>query len=76
MKMMFLQLRIAKYRDYKKFDNNNFTEDLLFRLAVANTEANDTSFPNFLEICQQTINHNAPYKQKQLLGRQSLTLDE
>ena len=59
MKFQKLQPRIIKYRDYKKFDNDNFREDLFFRLAIANAEANDAIFLDFCAIYQQTINHHA-----------------
>ena len=58
------QSRIINYKDYEKFGNDNFREGLLFRLAVANTEANSTIFLTFFEICHQAINHHVHCIQK------------
>ena len=68
MSLQKLQPRITNCRDYKKFGNTNFREVLQFRLAIANTDANDTSFLKLFEIWQQATNHPALCKQKGLRG--------
>ena len=68
MTLQKLQPRITNCRDYKKFGNTNFREVLQFRLAIANTDANDTSFLKLFEIWQQATNHPALCKQKGLRG--------
>ena len=35
------------YRDYEKFGNDNFRENLLFRLVIASNEAKGTIFLGF-----------------------------
>ena len=52
------------YRDYEKFDNDNFRENLLFRLVIANNEAKETSFPGFSLICQQNMYHHIQHANK------------
>ena len=68
MSLQKLQPRITNCRDHKKFGNTNFREVLQFRLAIANTDANDTSFLKLFEIWQQATNHPALCKQKGLRG--------
>lgn len=52
------------YRDYEKFGNDNFRENLLFRLVIANNEAKETSFLGFSLICQQNMYHHIQHANK------------
>ena len=57
------------YRDYNNFDNENFREDLLLRLAIANTKAKDTSFFDcFLNMPANYMPPYTPWKQKCVRG--------
>ena len=51
------------YRDNKSFENKLFREEL-FELSNSTLEENANGFEGFIEICQKTLNHGAPAKQK------------
>ena len=70
MKIYFqkLQPRVINYREYKHFQNENFTKDLLFELSRLNIRNNDDSFTGFIETCMETVNQYAPCKQKHVRG--------
>ena len=59
-----LKPRVINYRDYKVFENQLFREDLLYELSKTTLEENADGFQEFIEICQKTLNHNAPTEQK------------
>ena len=58
------------YRDYKSFENKLFREELVFELSNSTLEENANGFEEFIEICQKTLNHRAPAKQKFVRGTQ------
>ena len=59
---------VINYRDYKSFENKLFREELLFELSNSTFEENVDGFEEFIEICQKTLNHHAPTKQKFIWG--------
>ena len=60
--------RVLNYRDHKSFKNKLFTEELLYELSNATFEENADGFEKIVEICQKTLNHHAPTKQKLIQG--------
>ena len=70
MKMRFqnLQPRVINHRDYKHFQNENFSEDLPFGLSKLDIRNNDDGFTGFIETCMETVNQHAPCKQKRVRG--------
>ena len=59
-----LKPRVINYRDYKSFENKLFREELLFELSNSVLEEDTDGFEEFIEICQETLNHHASTKQK------------
>ena len=59
-----LQPRIINYRDYRRFQNDVFREELLSELLDVSIGENEEDFSNFLDICKKNVNHHAPCKQK------------
>ena len=58
------QPRIINYRDYKRFQNDVFREELLSELLNLNIDEKEGGFLNFLDICKKILNYHAPCKQK------------
>ena len=58
------QPRIINYRQYKRFQDDLFREELLSELLELNTDENEESFSNFLNICKKILNYHVPCKQK------------
>ena len=65
MKISFerLKTRVINYREYKSFENKLF-RDLLYQLSKTTLEENADGFQELTEICQKTLKHHAPTKQK------------
>ena len=63
-----LQPRIINYRDYRRFQNDVFREELLSELLNVNIGENEEGFSNFLDICKKNLNYHAPCKQKRARG--------
>ena len=63
-----LQPRIIKYRDYRRFQNDVFREELLSELLDVSIGENEEDFSNFLDICKKNVNYHAPCKQKYVRG--------
>ena len=59
-----LKPRVINYRDHKSFENKLFREELLFELSTSTSEENADDLEEFIKICQKTLNHHAPAKQK------------
>ena len=57
-----LQPRIINYRDYRRFQNDVFREELLSELLNVSIGENEEGFSNFLEICKKNVNYHAPCK--------------
>ena len=55
MKVSFqrLQPRIIKYRDYRRFQNDVFREELHSELLDVDIGENEEDFSNFLDICKK-----------------------
>ena len=70
MKVSFqrLQPRIINYRDYRRFQNDVFREELLSELLNVSIGENEEGFSNFLDICKKNVNYHAPCKQKYARG--------
>ena len=70
MKTSFERLKpsVINYRDYKSFENKFSWEELLYELSNLTLEENANGFEKFNEICQKTLNHQAPTKQKSVQG--------
>ena len=62
-----LDPKIAYYRDYNTFCNDNFREHLLSALAMENRDT-DNGLGKFLIVCVKTLDRFAPYKKKYLRG--------
>ena len=63
-----LQPRIINYRDYRRFQNDVFREELLSELLDVSIGENEKDFSNFLDICKKNVNDHAPCKQKYVRG--------
>ena len=63
-----LQPRIINYRDYRRFQNDVFREELLSELLNVSIGENEEGFSNFLDICKKHVNYHAPCKQKYAQG--------
>ena len=55
-----LQSRIINYRDYRRFQNDVFREELLSELLDVSIGENGEDFSNFLDICKKNVNYHAP----------------
>ena len=60
--------RVLNYRNNKSFKNKLFTEELLYELSNTTFEENAYGFEKIIEICQKTLNHHNPTKQKLIQG--------
>ena len=63
-----LKPKVINYRDYKSFENKLFREELLSELSNSTLEENANGLEEFTEMCQKTLNHHAPAKQKFVRG--------
>ena len=63
-----LQSRIINYRDYRRFQNDAFREELLSEFLNVNIGENEEGFSNFLEIGKKNVNYHAPCKQQYARG--------
>ena len=63
-----LQPRIINYRDYRRFQNDVFREELLSELLDVSIGENEEDFSNFLDICKKNVNYHAPCKQNYVRG--------
>ena len=59
-----LKSKVINYRDYKSFENKLFREELLSELSNSTLEENANGLEEFTKMCQKTLNHHAPAKQK------------
>ena len=71
MKTTFEKLKpnIIRYRDYRKFSNNKFRENLISRLSTENTRVDYNGMEKFLQICIKTLDELAPQKKKYSRGK-------
>ena len=63
-----LKPRVINYRDYKHFNNERFTDDLLSEISNSYLEFDNNSFDEFFNMCRLTLNQHAPWKQKYARG--------
>ena len=70
MKTTFEKLKpnIIHYRGYKKFSNDKFQENLIYRLSTENIRADCNGMEKFLQICIKTLNELAPQNKKNSRG--------
>ena len=52
-----LQTRIINYRDYRRFQTDVFSEELLTELVNENIVENEEGFSNLLDICKENLNY-------------------
>ena len=66
MKTTFEKLKpnIIHYRDYRKFSNDKFRENLISRLSTENIRVDCNGMEKFLQICIKTLDELAPQKKK------------
>ena len=63
-----LQPTIINYKDYRRFQNDVFREEVLSELLDVSIGENEEDFSNFLDICKKNVNYHAPCKQKYVRG--------
>ena len=70
MKTTFEKLKpnIIHYRDYRKFSNDKFWENLISRLSTENIRVDCNGMEKFLQICIKTLDELAPKKKKYSRG--------
>ena len=70
MKTTFEKLKpnIMHYRDYRKFSNDKFGENLISRLSSENIRVDFNGMEKFLQICIKTLDELAPQKKKYSRG--------
>ena len=70
MKVTFEKLKpnIIHCRDYKKFSNDKFWENLISRLSTENIRVDCNGMEKFLQICIKTLDELAPQKKKYSRG--------
>ena len=70
MKTTFEKLKpnITHYRDYRKFSNDKFREDLISRLSTESIRVDCNGMEKFLQICIKTLDELAPQKKKYSRG--------
>ena len=70
MKTTFEKLKpnIIHYRDYRKFSNDKFRENLISRLSTENIRVDCNGMEKFLQICIKTLDELAPQKKKYSRG--------
>ena len=66
MKTTFEKIKpdIIHYRDYRKFSNYKFRENLISRLLTENIRVDCNGMEKFLEMCIKTLDELAPHKKK------------
>ena len=66
MKTTFEKLKpnIIHYRDYRKFSNDKFRENLISRLSTESIRVDCDGMEKFLQICIKTLDELAPQKKK------------
>ena len=62
------QSRIINVRDYRRFQNDMFRDELLSELLNVSIGESEEGFSNFLDICKKNVNYHAPCKQKYARG--------
>ena len=55
--------RVKNYREHNLL-KTIFREELLYELSNASSEENANGFEEFIDICQKTLHHNVPTKEK------------
>ena len=63
-----LKTNIIHYRNYRKFSNDKFRENLISRLSTENTRVDCNGMEKFLQICIKTLDELAPQKKKYSRG--------
>ena len=63
-----LQPGVVNYRDYRYFENDRFTTDLLSEFGKANIEEKENGLNNLLNACKRILDIHAPRKQKYARG--------
>ena len=71
MKTTFEKLKpnIIHYRDYRKFSNDKFRENLISCLSTENIRVDCNGMEKFLQICIKTLDELAPQKKKYSRGK-------
>ena len=59
-----LQPRVVNYRDYKYFENDKFSTNLLSEFGKANIEEKENGLNNLPNACKIILDIQAPRKQK------------
>ena len=62
------QPRIIHYKDYKHFQNDRYRDELTPKLSNIVSVNNNIRLNEFLSICMDTLDQNAPYKKKYTPG--------
>ena len=67
MKTTFEKLKpnIIHYRDYRKFSNDKFRENLISRLSTENIRVDYNGMEKFSQICMKTLNEEKVFQRKQ-----------
>ena len=78
MKATFEKLKqnIVHYRDYRKFPNNKFPENLISRLSIENIRVDCNDMEKFFQICIKIPDELAPQKKKYSRGNNMLFIDK
>ena len=63
-----LQPRVVNYRDYKYFENDKFSTDLLSEFGKANIKEKENGLNNLLNACKRILDIHAPRQQKYARG--------
>ena len=63
-----LQPRVVNYRDYKYFENDKFSTNLLSEFGKANTKEKESGLNDLLDACKRILDIHAPCKQKYAKG--------
>ena len=63
-----LKPNIIHCRDYRKFSNDKFRENLISRLSIENIRVDCNGMEKFLQICIKTLDELAPQKKKYSRG--------
>ena len=70
MKTTFEKLKpnIIYYRNYRKFSNDKFRENLASHFSTENIRVDSNGMEKFLQICSKTLDEIAPQKKKYSRG--------
>ena len=63
-----LKPKIVHYRDYTRFFNKSYRQNLQQNLSLANINTNSKVLGRFLQICNNTPHETSPRKKKYLSG--------